>query len=65
MFHVVYSQPVAVGDDDEQAAPGFVLDPDERQAMLAERDVAARVQRLIGALALQRQALGIRGDTAS
>jgi Lon protease-like protein len=39
----------------------LLLDADVRQAMLEERDVATRVKRVIGALAIQRQALGDPG----
>ncbi|MGO8994296.1 MAG: LON peptidase substrate-binding domain-containing protein [Polyangiaceae bacterium] len=39
----------------------LLLDADARQAMLDERDVAARVKRVIAALAVQRQALGDLG----
>jgi Lon protease-like protein len=39
----------------------LLLDADERQAMLDERDVATRVKRVIEALAVQRQALGDPG----
>jgi Lon protease-like protein len=42
-------------------AQHLLLDPDARQAVLEERDVATRVKRVIAALAVQRQALG---DTA-
>jgi len=39
----------------------LLFDADVRQAMLAERDVATRVKRVIAALAVQRQALGDPG----
>lgn len=52
--------PDAVAD---LCAQHLLFDADVRQAVLEERDVAARVRRVITALAVQRQALGHQGGS--